>query len=37
MLPSRDCVPWFEANYRVREYVGDPVSEVNRWLAETLA
>lgn len=29
-------VDWFDANYTTRKYIGDPVSEVKRWLAEVL-
>ncbi len=31
-----DVIRWFEANYNVRQYVSDPVVEVERWLAEVL-
>lgn len=29
-------VRWFEANYNVRHYEGDPVGEIKRWLIEQL-
>ena len=29
-------IEWFEANYKVRFYDWDPVSEVRQWLRDTL-
>jgi len=29
-------IAWFEEHYKVRQYAGDPVLEINRWLGETL-
>ena len=29
-------VAWFEANYNVRQYEGDPVGEIKKWLGEVL-
>lgn len=33
---DREVIEWFEANYNIRYYCGDPVPEVANWLREVL-
>jgi hypothetical protein len=33
---SPDVIRWFERNYNVRMYEGDPVYKVREWLQEVL-